>query len=450
MDTVYTLTVIDSAGDGLCCRYGNGQFFLYLGDTPNRSRALIYDDGNFGFSVMYTFTVSDSAFLPVSEVPEFTLPNPIAQVGSDLTGSSFSDSFGHDVALSVDGTVLAIGAEGDGSTTGFVQVYSWQNNEWVQRGSTIHGRSTGRYFGSAVALSADGTILTVGGLDYLRILSWTGSQWIPLGADIEAEGSGDCFGCFLAMSSDGTTVAVGAFRNDGPNGVDAGHVRVFERAGSGSSTSWVQRGVDLDGDSPNDWFGRHVSLSADGSILAVGSMQQDPDGVNNAGHVHIFRWIDGVWVPIGGVIVGRLPDMPVGNSLWLSDDGQVLAIGAPGATEAGVFVVFEYTGSSWVQKGQTVFGDASGDVFGHAVALSGDGNVLICSAPRNDENGVSSGMVRVYEYFSGSWVQIGDDLLGEVSSGLFGWSVAVSDDGSRVAVGSSGGTGLVKVFQLPE
>ena len=69
------------------------------------------------------------------------------------------------------------------------------------------------------------------------------------------------------MSSDGTIVAIGAPYNDG-NGSNSGHVRVYEYSGS----SWSQLGADINGEAAGDSSGYSVSLSSDGTIVAIGAM----------------------------------------------------------------------------------------------------------------------------------------------------------------------------------
>ena len=57
---------------------------------------------------------------------------------------------------------------------------------------------------------------------------WDGSSWVQIGTDINGEAAGDISGVHLSLSSDGTFLAVAARYNDGVNGSDSGHVRVFE------------------------------------------------------------------------------------------------------------------------------------------------------------------------------------------------------------------------------
>ena len=65
----YTLTVLDTGNDGICCNFGAGQVYLFLGDTVDTTMTLVYGDGTFSSSVSYSFVVSADAVLPVDQVP---------------------------------------------------------------------------------------------------------------------------------------------------------------------------------------------------------------------------------------------------------------------------------------------------------------------------------------------------------------------------------------------
>ena len=88
------------------------------------------------------------------------------------------------------------------------------------------------------------------------------SDWIQQGADIDGEAGGDESGSSVSLSSDGTTVAIGAYRNDG-NGTNSGHVRIY--AWNSATSAWEQQGADIDGEAAGDYSGRSVSLSSDGT-----------------------------------------------------------------------------------------------------------------------------------------------------------------------------------------
>ena len=75
-------------------------------------------------------------------------------------------------------------------------------------------------------------------------------SWVQLGLDIDGEAAGDASGTSVSLSSDGSRLAIGANLNNG-NGSNAGHVRVYEWDG----ISWVQLGLDIDGEAADDRSG---------------------------------------------------------------------------------------------------------------------------------------------------------------------------------------------------
>ena len=85
------------------------------------------------------------------------------------------------------------------------------------------------------------------------------------------------------MSSDGTKVAIGAKSNDG-NGSNSGHVRVYQYSGG----SWSQLGSDIDGEAAGDQSGGSVSLSSDGTKLAIGAKNNDGANGTTSGHVRVY------------------------------------------------------------------------------------------------------------------------------------------------------------------
>ena len=88
-----------------------------------------------------------------------------------------------------------------------------------------------------------------------------GQTWQPLGIDIDGESTSDKFGTSVALNVDGTIMAIGAIENDG-SGVDAGHVRVYQN----NDGNWVQIGQDIDGEASGDEFGTSLSINGSASI----------------------------------------------------------------------------------------------------------------------------------------------------------------------------------------
>ena len=70
------------------------------------------------------------------------------------------------------------------------------------------------------------------------------------------------------------------------------------------------------------------------------------------------------------------------------------------------------------------------------MSLSSDGSVVAIGAPFNGGNGRRSGHVRIYEWDGSSWLQRGQDIDGEEAGGVSGASISLSADGNVVAIGA--------------
>jgi hypothetical protein len=197
------------------------------------------------------------------------------------------------VLLSNDVSVLdieAYGNDGNGDYSGHVRVYSWDGTIYLQRGSNIDGKAAGDYSGCSVSLSNDDSVLAVGacyncgnGNDsgHVRVYSWDGTTYLQCGSDIDGEAAWDYSGWSVSLSNDGSVLAIG--------GIDetayySGHVRVY----SWDGTTYLRRGSDIDGKADCDVTGFSVSLSNDGSVLAIGAYVNDGNGYDS-GHVCVYN-----------------------------------------------------------------------------------------------------------------------------------------------------------------
>ena len=338
-----------------------------------------------------------------------------SQLGSDINGEAAHDASGTSVSLNSDGTIVAIGAygnNGNGSDSGHVRVYQYSDSSWSQLGGDINGEAASDRSGQSVSLSSDGTIVAIGayfndgnGSDsgHVRVYQYSDSSWSQLGGDIDGEAGDDFSGYSVSLSNDGTRVAIGAYLNDG-NGSSSGHVRVYEY----SSSSWSQLGSDIDGESSSDQSGWSVFLSGDGTTVAIGAKGNDGTDTS-AGHVRVFKYSSGSWGQLGSDIDGEDWQDRSGESVSLSDDGTIVAIGAAlndgNGGSSGHVRVYEYSSSSWSQLGSDIDGESSGDESGTSVSLSSDGTTVAIGAIENYGGSSSSGHVRIYEYSSSSWSQ---------------------------------------------
>jgi LPXTG-motif cell wall-anchored protein len=397
----------------------------------------------------------------VSPVPVLAL-TPISQVGGDIDGELAGDYSGWSVAMSGDGSRIAVGAienDGTGSSAGHVRVYTLISGTWTQTGADIDGELAADYSGYSVAMSDDGSRVAVGAIyndgtgssaGHVRVYTLISGTWTQTGLDINGEAASDESGCSVAMSGDGSRIAIGAPNNDG-NGSNAGHVRVYTLING----TWTQTGADINGEAAGDLSGYSVAMSDDGSRIAIGAIANR----SNAGHVRVYTLISGTWTQTGADIDGEAASDRSGYSVAMSGDGSRIAIGAylNGGTgsDAGHVRVYTLINGTWTQTGADIDGEAADDVSGTSVAMSKDGSRIAIGASNNDGTYSNAGHVRVYTLINGIWTQTGADIDGEAADDESGRSVAMSGDGSRIAIGaySNNGTGSdaghVRVYGVP-
>jgi hypothetical protein len=333
------------------------------------------------------------------------------QLGEDIDGTSLAEEFGYSLAMSADGITVAIGSrynDDKADNAGEVRVFNFFENVWIQ-----------------------------------------------VGQDIQGEYGGDNFGRSASLSSDGRRLAVGASSNNGTDS-GAGHVRVYELTTKSGNTNWLQLGQDLDGEMGGDQFGRSVSLSGDGRRVAVGGHTHDTaSGIVDAGHVRVFEYdtANNLWTQIANSLDGKKSKQYLGVTVSLSYDGSRLAVGSPDSEPYmfGVTSIFELSNGAWTQLGPDLFDGGS------AIDMSIDGTRVVIGSNSGFGNGFNAGHTAVYEYntVTLAWTQIGDNINGGMGENS-ATSVAISADGKRVVSsspksGSFNGTediGRVRVYDF--
>jgi len=371
------------------------------------------------------------------------------------SNSGAGDQFGYSIALSFDGSTLAVGAQtedsnaigigGDeannsGTDSGAVYVFTRAGSSWSQQ-AYVKASNTDRNdrFGYSVDLSSDGSTLAVSALyEASSATSIGGSQ-----ADNSA-----------------------AF---------SGAVYIFNRA----VTTWSQQAyVKASNTNSDDLFGHSVSLSSDGATLAVGARDEDSNaaGVDgnqtdnsaaNAGAVYVFTragpfWSQQVYIKASNSQMGDR----FGYSLALSSDGATLAVSAPSeasnatgiggaqsdnsAPDAGAVYVFTRAGSTWSQEAYLKASNTdAGDFFGPPLSLSSDGSTLAVGANREgsnatgiagdqtDNSAANAGAVYLFTRSASAWSQQAYIKASNTdASDYFGISLALTSDGSTLAVGA--------------
>ena len=379
-------------------------------------------------------------------LPYLTIQAQWTQIGNDIDGVIAEEQFGWSVSLSDDGSILAAGApyNDDGNdNAGQVRLYQNVNGDWVQLGQSISGITIGEGFGRAISMSADGSIVAAGAPFYgdwagrVRVYQNQNGVWTQLGQDLEAQSNGELFGNAISLSDDGMTLAVGAIYNN-VNGAFTGQARIFQY----TNGSWVQIGNNLSGDAENDFFGYSVSLSADGEIVAISAAINTSNGSSNIAYTRVYQNTNGNWVQLGQDINGDTVGDQLGSSISISADGTTLALGATSADGgngdfSGEVRVYAYNNGDWTQVGQGIPGEAAWNFFGSSVSLSTDGTIVAAGASASDDNGMDAGHARVFKNTNGIWVQVGHDIIGEAAEDRFGAAVALNADGTILAAGAS-------------
>jgi len=241
------------------------------------------------------FVAAAMSFLGVVYAPETIANTTISQLGLDIDGEATHDTSGYSVSISSDGNRVAIGAPESSPTAqfndkhrGHVRIYDWDGSGWSQVGIDIDGEARSDKSGYSVSISSDGKRVAIGArgngssAGHVRIYEWDGSAWIIVGGDIDGEAAVDYSGESVSLSSDGSRVAIGATGNDG-TASNAGHVRIYDWDGS----NWNKVGADIDGEAESDSSGGSVSLSSSGSRVAIGALANG-GSADRAGHTRIF------------------------------------------------------------------------------------------------------------------------------------------------------------------
>lgn len=365
-------------------------------------------------------------------------------------GALSESAYPWSVALSADGSTLAVGVPGDasGSTqidgpsddwsasdSGAVFVFTRVGGEWVRQAYLkASNADTGDRFGAAIALSADGGTLAVGAVHE----------------------SGRVEGVHVGAAIDNSAESAGA-------------VYVFSRLRSGE---WAQQAyVKASSVASQDWFGKAVALSADGNTLAVGVPGDDaPAGSGcqlTAGSVHVYERYGMGWGQ--QAIVTRTDEFcaPFGERVALSGDGLRLVVGVPWETTqvsgaggeptgsyanlSGAAYVFLRSGSEWALEAYLKASNADArDEFGASVALSADGATLAVGAPeessgsagvggtQSDNSAQGTGAVYVFTRTGFTWTQ--QEYLKASNPDPwdgFGAHLALSGDGRALSVGAA-------------
>ena len=417
------------------------------------------------------------------EVTVATTTTANQQLGDNITKQANGDGTGYSCAINGDGTIVAVGgvtSADNGTNSGEVRVYIRDVNNtttapvgWSSLGSDIMGEADNDYFGNYCELSDDGSIIAISSSNnndngseagHVRVWQYStpgviGGYWTQIGQDIDGEAADDFSGTSLSLSSDGSIVAIGSYYNDGSTGTTSdnrGHVRIWKYNGV---DTWTQLGSDIEGATQDFTTNKHgLSLNSDGDIVAIGYMGND-DAANYAGCVKIFKYTTpgvtgGIWEPLGS-INGSAENERFGYAVSLTSDGSIVAIGNIGSSVYGLVRIYQYsnsdmtTGGSWNKIGDDIASTQTQDYFGSILSINSTGSIVAIGAMFYTNTLSNQGMVRIYERDESAsigWSPLGSDHYGLYKNKYLGYMVRLNSAGS-IVIFSASNDGHAEVFE---
>lgn len=404
-----------------------------------------------------------------------------------FTGSlstTLNDRFGFKVDNNTDGTRIIVGApydniEGSESASGIVYAFDRVGNSFNEVGIITGSYASNQddNFGFSIAVSGDGSKIAVGapfdenptvGIESGQVYLYDRDDGPPVGFNTVGilsgfySGSGDRFGWSVDMSRDGNIILVGAIGDEAPsNANQSGLLYVYERD-DGPPIQFNQIGI-IEGTlavDVSDNFGTSVAISPEGSYIAVGA-QFDEDTAtpsDSFGLVYVYEKDLGTVNQVGIITSPKLTTLKsqdkFGYSVDVSNNGKIIAVGAVddksglGLPTTGLVYVFEkINGNNFylVQVLKGLYSNETGDRFGESISISDDGRIIAVGAIDDEQPGSpdSSGVVYLYErrtfnYFGLDYVNVGikTGVYANNLNANYGTSVSLSGDGNNLLVGA--------------
>ena len=206
----------------------------------------------------------------------------------------------------------------------------------------------------------------------------------------------------------------------------------------GYDFSWQLMGSEINGEASGDRSGTSVSLNDDGNIVAIGAPGNDGNG-SLSGHTRVYKYnsYDASWIRLGQDIDGDGSSVESGWAVSLNSSGNNVAILSSSSTS-----IYKYNDISWVRMDVPI----TSDLGNWAVSLNSIGDIV---AVGNTYAGFYKGDIRVYKFNNVNWAPLGQTLIGEGSFPQFGSSISLNAAGNIVAAGTeplSSEAGYVKIY----
>jgi hypothetical protein len=311
---------------------------------------------------------------------------------------------------------------------------------WVRLGEEFIAPSSIEQ-GPWTELSSDGNTMIIGWITYgpnweykkLRVYSFKNGTWERKGSD------------FLETNISAASLSGNGMRICIAYDMQPTRRKVLQWNG----TSWTQVGGNIDGKN-GEGFPEQIEMSNDGNTFI--EVQHDPSG--NSEIARIYTYNGTAWIPKGKDLIPTAFYGYFAESISISDDGNIIALGSPGWSNnsatygVGRVDIYKWNGTQWNVHGNLLRGSNNGEEFGITIALSGNGNAILINSSNEPSY---TGFVQYYRYNGSAWQKLGSTLSGS-SLEEFGFlGLSISTTGTRFAIGSAsalGGKGRVQVFDV--
>jgi hypothetical protein len=397
-----------------------------------------------------------------------TLTNAAGADG-DLTGWS--------VAISADGSTMVVGVPDADSRQGLAYVYTRGPDGWQTANQpAVLAASNGSAddeFGTSVAISQDGSVIAVGapyaagggdGRGTIYAFNRPGGGWAAQTTTNEATSASgptdfDRLGAAVAVSPDGAYVAAGA-TGYSPSITGQGGVFVWSYSGSALTTAGSSPLIASDGDN-EDQLGASLAMPSDGLIYAGAPYHPGNDG---PGAVYGFSSESSAevgftpWANVSQTELSAGGSSQFGSSV--AADGGEVAVGAPATSSSqGAVYLFAptfrcaaflisncFSSTSFGTPVATLTDPTGSGRLGNSVALTGSGQALLAGAPGEPAPPhAPPGSADVFLAPSGGWASTSarTATLKPADTGAndgFGTAVSLAADGSGIAIGDPSST----------
>jgi len=382
------------------------------------------------------------ALVPGGQQPALFIPPSATPTATFAGALGSAEQLGASVALSGDGQVALIGAPA-ATGGGAAYLYVASGGTWPSIPTATFTGPPGSQgeTGTAVALSANGEVALVGGpgggyapsndgAAYLYVESAGTWPSTPTATFDGAPGSSGKLGSAVALSADGTVALVGA------PVASYGAAYVYEGQGADWSSTPAATFTGPPTTDGGGEFGSSVALSASGQVALVGAPGA---GTAYDGAGYLYSESGATWPSSPTAFFPGPPGAGAedGNSVALSANGQVALMGAPegGPFQDGAALIYAESGGTWpAAPGATFLGPTgSGAWLGQSVALSANGQVALLGAPIGGD-----GAAYLFTESGGTWSTVAaatftgpagspDDLGDEVALSANGQAAVLGD-----------------------